>query len=201
MICFEELAILLNHNLTEISVRVDEEIIVMNDEASFLDLYANILVEELNLLHLRAGKTILAVTDTISTEVIIRRAFIEVSAIGLEFSAITVMCRNGLIDVIPDKSALVELIFSGQICIFEHCSCGVTHRMHVFTADIRFISMTRQPFLDFRNRYIHGRFHVREVRTTSVIIDTFVVNESCLIPFMEVLILLCKDFSTKGLIS
>ncbi|MNI89980.1 hypothetical protein D3C73_1474530 [compost metagenome] len=68
-----------------------------------------------------------------------------------------------------------------------HTANGVTHRMHILTADIWFGRVIVQEFLDVSRFCIHPGFHVTCVIETAVVEHTFVMNHTCWICRFEVL--------------
>ncbi|MNZ72198.1 hypothetical protein D3C78_905680 [compost metagenome] len=118
-----------------------------------------ILVQELNLLHLGRLSAV-SIDNPVRTEVIVGRAIAEISTVCKEFLAITILLHNDLIDVIPDKSALIHRILVLQLRILMHTAERVGHRMHIFTAYIRLARIVLQIGFNIRWLRIHPALHV-----------------------------------------
>ena len=124
-------------------IGIHKQVFIFYNCFVFLYLNGNILIAKFYFLHLRGRVALAAVYNTISAEIVVARMIVKISAVCLEFFSITVFFVDGLINVIPDKSALEQRLFLGKIHIFLHRTAGISHRMRVFTANIRFSSVLR----------------------------------------------------------
>ena len=124
-----------------------------------------------------------------------------VSAICLVLFAKTVAASDGLVNVIPDKSALVSLFSVGKVCVFEHATVGVSHGVCVLAADKWLVRVFFKELLYACNRRIHLAFHIAGVVVGSVMADSLIVNESVRIKLSKELTHLKWNFSTVRLIS
>ena len=93
-------------DLTIVHICICEKILIDNSKLVILNLDCNILIVEFRLLHLRGRHTLTAVSNTISTEIIIAGTVIKITAISQYFLTVSVLMIDGLVDVIPDKSTL-----------------------------------------------------------------------------------------------
>ena len=124
-------------------IGIHKQVLIFYNCFVFLYIHSNVLIAEFYFLHLRGRVALAAVYNTISAEIVVARMIVKISAVCLEFFSITVFFVDGLINVIPDKSALEQRLFLGKIHIFLHRTAGISHRMRVFTANIRFSSVLR----------------------------------------------------------
>lgn len=74
-----------------------------------------------------------------------------------------------LIDVIPNKAALILRFRVGQIRIFVHRTTGIAHCMRVLAADKRLARILCQKFFDALHRWVHLTFHITRIVVTSVV--------------------------------
>ena len=149
------------------------------------DFCSDILVVEFDFLHLWRSISVSAVCDTISTEVVICRTFSEVTAVCLEFFAVAVFFVDRLVNIVPDKSALILRFCVCQICIFVHCTTGISHCMGVFTADKRLGAVFCKELFDCLYGWIHLTFHVTGIVISTVMAETFIMNQASRIFLVE----------------
>ena len=124
-------------------IGIHKQVFIFYNRLVFLHVNGNILIAEFYFLHLRRRVALAAVYDTISTEVIITRMVVKITAIRLELFSVAVFFINRLIDIVPDKTALEHWLFLGQIHIFLHRAAGISHGMGILTADVRFSAVFR----------------------------------------------------------
>ena len=124
-------------------IGIHKQVFIFYNRLVFLHVNGNILIAEFYFLHLRRRVALAAVYDTISTEVIITRMVVKITAVRLELFSVAVFFINRLIDIVPDKAALEHWLFLGQIHIFLHRAAGISHGMGILTADVRFSAVFR----------------------------------------------------------
>ncbi len=137
----------------------------------------DILVIKLHFLHLR-GSLSVPVYDSIRTEIIIRGALSEISAVCLKFPAVAVFLTDGLVNIIPDKPALVQRFRVCQIRIFMHGAAGIPHGMGILAADKRLASVICQKFPDSFYGSIHLALHIAGIVITAVMVYPFIMNQT-----------------------
>ena len=109
-----------------------------------------------------------SVNDSVSGEAAIVRAIVEISSITEKFIPIPVFCDNGLVDIIPDKPALIKRFRLSQVGILVHGAAGIPHRMRIFTVNVRFIPVLSEPFFDVLHCPVHCAFHIGCIGEPSV---------------------------------
>ena len=92
------------------SIRRGEQVLIPDFKARNVDGNCDILIAELDLLHLGRRSTVTTVGNAVSAEIIVGRTLTEIAAVGLEPLAVTVFFPDGLVDVIPDKAALIAAV-------------------------------------------------------------------------------------------
>ena len=165
------------HHTVE-SICIHKQVLVDHSHLILLHLSGDVLIIELHFLHLRGGLSVSAVGNTVAAEVVIAGTVIEISAIGKIFLSVAIFFINRLIDVIPDKSALIQRLRIGQIRVFVHGAAGISHGMGVLAADKRFASVFRQELFDGFHRRIHLAFHIAGIVVTAVMHDPFIMNQT-----------------------
>ena len=181
----DHFAILCNSYFAIKNICAYKQVFVDDFYAVCTDFCSDILVVEFDFLHLWRSISVSAVCDTISTEVVICRTFSEVTAVCLEFFAVTVFFVDRLVNIVPDKSALILRFCVCQICIFVHCTAGISHCVGIFTADKRLGTVFCKELLDCFYRRIHLAFHVAGIVISAVVAETFIMNQTSRICLME----------------
>ena len=148
--------------------------------------YDEILIYILHFLHLRRGEPALsAVCYAVSGKAAVIRKVSEVSAVAFKGSAVAVGKCHGLIDIIPDKTSLIQFLFTYIIRVFFNGTVGITHCVSIFAAYIRFVAVIPEEFFDLIHRKIHGTCYVGSCRISGIPVYSFIMNRSCVIPFMK----------------
>ena len=176
--CTDNFSILCQNHFCIKGICIYKQILIDHRYFIFTYFCCDILVVEFHFLHLRRCLAVSAICNTITTEIIICRTLTEISAVCLELFSVTVFFINGLINIIPDKSTLIFRLCIRQICIFVHCTTGISHRMGILTADERFAVIFCEELLDCFYRRIHLTFHITGVIIAAIMEDTFIVNQS-----------------------
>ena len=149
-------------------IGIQKEIFIFNRESCLGEFNGNILIIEPHFLHFRRRIAMFSVNDSVSGEAAIVRAIVEISSITEKFIPIPVFCYNGLIDIIPDKSALVKRFRLGQVGIFMHSAAGISHRMCIFAVNVRLIPILSEPLFDILHCPVHCAFHIGCIGEPSV---------------------------------
>src|SRR5699024_9709649 len=140
---------------------------------------ADVLVIKFYGLHLGRRLPLLSsVSDPVSAEIIICGPLCAVPAICLKLSAVPVLLRQGLINVIPDKASLIQRFCVCKICIPVHGAAGVPHGVKVFTADKGLASVLLKKLRDLCRRCVHLAFYVAGIVVPPVMKDTFIMYQS-----------------------
>jgi len=181
----DHFAILCNSYFAIKNICVYKQVLVDDFYDVCTDFCSDILVVEFDFLHLWRSISVSAVCDTISTEVVICRTFSEVTAVCLEFFAVAVFFVDRLVNIVPDKSALILRFCVCQICIFVHCTTGISHCMGVFTADKRLGAVFCKELFDCLYGWIHLTFHVTGIVISTVMAETFIMNQASRIFLVE----------------
>ena len=181
----DHFAILCNSYFAIKNICAYKQVFVDDFYAVCTDFCSDILVVEFDFLHLWRSISVSAVCDTISTEVIVCRTFSEVTAVCLEFFAVAVFFVDRLVNIVPDKSALILRFCVCQICIFVHCTAGISHCMGVFTADKRLGAVFCKELFDCLYGWIHLTFHVTGIVISAVMAETFIMNQASRIFLVE----------------
>ena len=126
---------------------------------------------------------------------------IKISAIGLVFPAIAVFLVNRLVNIIPDKTALIQRFRICQICIFVHGPTGISHSVCIFATDKRLASVFFQKSFDVFHCGVHLAFHIAGIIVTSVMHNTFIVHQTSGVFLSVEPGHLINIFSTKGFVS
>ena len=180
---------------------VQEEVLVDDFYLILCHFGCNILVVEFYLLHLRGRLSVTAVYNPVGAEIVVGRSFIKIAAVCLEFISITVFLINRLVNVIPDKSSLIERFCICQIGILVHCPAGISHGVGILTADKWFASVFCKEFLDLFHRCVHLALHIAGIIVAAILEDAFVMYQSRRIFLAEKLRHFINIFSSERLIS
>ena len=129
-------------------IRIHEQILVDNLHLFCGYFGCNILIVELYFLHLRGRFSVSSIRNAVRTEIVVRRPLVKISAICLEFIAVPILLADSLIDIIPDKSALIKRFCICQVSIFMHRAAGISHSMCVLAADKRLAAVFCKEFFD-----------------------------------------------------
>ena len=183
--CTDHFSILCKCYLTVKSICVYKQILVNHFYCICSYFCSNILIIKFHFLHLRRSISVSAVCNTISTEIIVCRTFSEVTAVCLEFFTVAVFFVDRLVNIVPDKSTLILRLCICQICIFVHCTAGISHCMCIFTADKRFGIVLCKELFDCFYRRIHLAFHVTGVIVSAIMADSFIVDQTGRVCLME----------------
>ena len=167
------------------------------------DLRLNIPVVVLDLLHFRRWFPV-AKADAISAEVAVVGAVVEVPSISVYPASISVTVQNALIDIIPDKAALISRFFIRVFRIPVHRAVGVAHAVRILAEDEGLFRMFFQKCPDFSHRRIHLAVHIRGVHVAvrpSVIADSLIMHQTGIIQPAEFVAHLQDYFSAVALVS
>ncbi len=173
------MSVLFHQNNTVKAVCIYKQIFIDHPHLILLHNSRNVLVIELYFLHLRGWHAVSAVCNTVAAEIVIAGAVIKISAVCQKFFSVTVFFINGLINIIPDKSALIQWLCICQICVFVHGTTGISHGMRVFTTDKRFAPVFLQKCLDALHRRIHLAFHITGSVISAVPEYPLIVHQPC----------------------
>ena len=98
------------------STRRGEQVLIPDFKSRIVDGNGDVLIAELDLLHLGRRSTVTTVGNAVSAEIIVGRTLTEVAAVGLEPLAVAVFFPDGLVDVIPDEAALIAAVLPASRC-------------------------------------------------------------------------------------
>ena len=160
------------------SICVDKKILVDNSNLILFYQSCNILIIEFYFLHLWRRFPVSAICNSISTEIVIAGTIIKISAICLIFFSVTIFFINRLINIIPDKSTLIQWLCISQIRIFMHGTAGISHRMGIFATNKRFCSVFCQKFFNAFHRCIHLTFHITGIIISTVMEQSLIMYQS-----------------------
>ena len=92
---------------------------------------------------------------------------------------------QGLINVIPDESALIQRLFIGVLGVFVHGAVGIAHGVGIFAQDEGLIPMLLQERPNARHRGIHLALHVGCIVVTAIMEDAFIMHQPGIIQLPE----------------
>ena len=179
-------AVLVHMELPKQLICVCKQGLICDGHAACGRLYNKIAVKLFNFLDLRRIGTVRK-NNTVSAEVVVVGPVVKIPAVSKEFLTVAVSGLNGLIDISPDKSALVPGLCAGKVRIFEQVTAGVAHSMGIFAADKRFLGMLLQELLDIRSRGVHLAFHVGGIVEPALVENALIVHKARIIMLAEVL--------------
>ena len=199
--CTNHFSILCKYYLTVKSICVYKQILVNHFYCIRSYFCSNILIIKFHFLHLRRWLSVTAICDSVTAKIIVCRTFSEIAAICLELFSIAVFLINRLVNVIPDKSALIFGLCICQVSIFVHGTAGISHGMCILTADKRFTVILCQELFDCFYRWIHLAFHITGIIITAVMEKSFIMYQTGRIILTEKLRHFIDIFSAKRFIS
>ena len=180
----------------------DKEILVPDTEGCGIHRHLNVLIAELHLLHLGGGAAVPGIGDAVAAEVVVGGALAEVAAKGLEPLAVPVLFEDGLVDVIPNKAALVAGIFLvGQLGVLVEGAAGVAHGVAVFTVDEGPHVTLGQVGLNVGDLGVHPALHIGGLGIAGIPEHAFVVNQAGVIQLAHHVGHLIHGLAAKGLIA
>ena len=106
--------------------------------------------------------------NSVAAEDAVVRPVVPVPAVQQRFLSAPVPGGQRLIDKVPDKPALVKLLFIRQLCVLVHGAVGVAHGVGVFAQDERLLPVLLQIGPHPVRRGIHFRFNVRDLPDAQV---------------------------------
>ena len=108
---------------------------------------------------------------------------------------------DGLVDEIPDESALITRLAVGELRVLVHAAAAVAHGVRVFAANERFLGMLGEELLDAGNRRVHLAFHVARAIIAAIPENVFVMHEAARIDAAEELAHLVDDLAAARLVA
>ena len=168
-------------------IRICEKIPVEDIDLSIPNLDSQSLEVKTYFLHLAFIFMTGSVHDTIAAELIVIGSFTAVTAICLILFAKAVFASQRLINIIPDKSALVSRFSVGELDILKHISVGVTHGVCVFAKNEWLICMSFQELFNVFSRSIHLAVHIRSFRISRIMIHSLIMHKSFMIQRTELI--------------
>ena len=143
------------------------------------------------------------VYNTICAEAVITCSVLKITAICKNFLPVIIYHFNCLVDIVPNKSALICLIFIFKVCIEMQSAERISHCVHIFTIDIWTLFTEFQIFFNFLRLCIHSAFHI-----CNMVIDavrnscyTLIMNKSCRIHTSEIIGYCCNIITAIGFIA
>ena len=159
-----QLAIPVQQCKAVIGISESEQALVPDLETIGSDRYSNVLIAEFDLLHLGRRSAVTAIDDAVSAEIVIGRTLAEITAIGLEPLAVAVFFPDRLVNVVPDKAALIAaVLLIGKLGVLVQCAAGIVHSMKIFALDIGPLVALCQIFLDILDRAVHMALNISRV--------------------------------------
>ena len=117
-------------------VEVAEEELVAYTQAVRLGIHhlsPNILVFVSHFIHMRVGYTV-GTDESIAIEIVVGGiVVVVVTAIGIDGASLCILSVEGLVDEVPDETALELGVFAHQVPILLKATTRVTHGMVVLT--------------------------------------------------------------------
>ena len=185
-----------------IDIGGEEQILVPDLEGRRVHRYADILIAELDLLHLGRGAAVPGIGNAVAAEIVVGGTLPKIAAVGLEPVAVAVLLEDGLVDVIPDEAALVAGILPvGQLGILVQCAAGITHGMAVFTVDEGPHVPFGQVCLDVSHLGIHPALHIGGLGIARVPEPPFVVDQAGVVQSAHHVGHLIHGLAAEGLIA
>ena len=194
-------AVSLQRHNTVKCIRIHKQVLVDYPDAVRRHFRRDVLVIELHVLHLRGRFAVAAVGDAVGAEVIVCRTLAVIPAVRLEFFSVPVFLVQRLVDIIPDKAALVQRFRISQISVFMHGAAGIAHRMGILAADIRLAPVFLQELPDRLHGRIHLAFHIAGIIVAAVMEHAFIVHEPGRVDLAEELGHLIDILAAVGFIS
>ena len=180
---------------------IRKEEAVFHQNAGFIDGNADVLVVELDLLHLGRGAAVAAVDDAVAAEAVVRGALAVVAAVGEVPLTVAVFLPDGLVDIVPDEAALVVHLTLGEIGVLVHGAAGVAHGMGVLAADQGLLGVRREEGFDLGGGSIHPALEVAGVRIAGIPGDALIVYRAMGIEAVEEAAHLSDDASAVGFVA
>ena len=179
---------------------IREQALVVDGDLLCRDIEVEVLVIELDFLHLRRQLAVCK-QDAVTAEVAIVRAVAEVAAVRQRIFAVAVLVPDGLVDEIPDEAALIERFLVREVRVLVHAADAVAHRMRVLAADERLVAVLREELLDGGDRRVHLALHVARTVVTAIPEDVLVMDEARRVCLTEVLAHHVKVLAAAGLVA
>ena len=184
------------------SIRRGEQVLVPDFKARVVDGNGDVLIAELDLLHLGRRSTVTTVGNAVSAEIIVGRTLTEVAAVGLEPLAVAVFFPDGLVDVIPDKAALIAaVLLIGKFRILVQSTVGVAHSMRIFALDIRPLIALCQILFNVLDRAVHMALDIGGFEEAGIIDHTFVMHQTGVIKAADHLCHLEQGLTAKRFVA
>ena len=89
-------------------------------------------------MHVGIGVTVGADQTVVAEVVVGCIEAVEVAAVSIDFNSVLAFPANGLVDEVPNETALQVRIFADDVPVFFESALRVTHSVSIFTLDERF---------------------------------------------------------------
>ncbi len=152
-----------------------------------VDRHRDILIIIFYILHLRRRLSVPAVHNAVAAELKVCRTLSEIPAVSLKGLSVPVLSGDGLVDIVPDKTALVQGFLLRQIRILFHPAAGISHGVSILAADKGLIPVRREEIPDLLRRRVHSALHVGGFIISPVIVDPLVMNRTFIVQLAEFL--------------
>ena len=179
-----------------------KEISIFYGKHSILNRHSDVGVKSLHFLNLwRIGA--IGIDHTIGAESIIAWSVLKISAISQNRFPVVIFGFDCLIDVVPDETTLISLIFVLKVSVKAQTAKRIAHSVHILTADIRSAVILFQVFFHFLRFCVHTAFHIRDriilmIRNSC---NALIVHQSCRVYTSEIFRHCSNIFSAVGFVS
>ena len=164
-----------------------KEISVFYGKHSVLNGHSDVGVKSLHFLNLwRIGA--IGIDHTIGAESVITWSVLKISAINQNCFPVVIFGFDCLIDVVPDETTLISLIFVLKVRVKAQTAKRIAHSVHILTTNIRSAVVLLQVFFHFLRFGVHTAFHIRDeiilmIRNSC---NALIVHQSCRVYASEI---------------
>ena len=159
-------------------------------------------VKSLHFLNLwRVGSV--SIDHTVGAESVIAWSVLKISAIIQNCFPVVILGFDCLIDVVPDETTLISLIFVLKVRVKAQTAKRIAHSVHILTTNIRSAAVLFQVFFHFLRFCVHTAFHIRDeiiliVRNSC---NALIMHQSCRVYTSEIFRHCSNIFSAVGFVS
>ena len=137
--------------------------------------------------------------QSVVAEIIVGRVIvIEVTAVGVELSAVFLMPAQALVNEIPDEASLVLRILADEVLVLLEATFGVAHCVSVLYENQRLdLGLVLAVFLNLVVREIHMGIEIG----LSVVLRPFVLDNAARIDSLHEVVCLLEVLAVASLVA